>query len=245
MVALRVSRAWLRGLAASGVLFVSSCSSTSSSSPPTISLPPAEVPAPTAGSVPPTAAPEPTGVPGLSATDPFCAAWASYAGTVQALGVAASFGDLTSDRLAALELAAAPRLVDVAAEIEASWPSDLDVERSVVIDQRIGPHARRAQRAVDALTAAGVTAADLATLRSVWQESLSHRDPEVAVIALPALDAELQTKLEVAAHAYDTAVTPFAADPSLSVEGVSAPATDAYLSAHCPDLASIGVGDAL
>ena len=70
--------------------------------------------------------------------------------------------------------------------------------------------------------------------------------PAVAVITSPSRwTSGLQTKLDLAAHAFDAAVTPFAADPSLSIEDVSAPATDAYLAAHCPDLASIGVGDAL
>ena len=193
----------------------------------------------------PTAVPEATGVPGLSASDPLCAAWAGYAGTVQALGVAASFGNLSADRLAELELVAAPRLVEIVAAIESSWPPELQQEQSVVIDHRIGPYARRAQRAIDALTAAGLTAADLAALSSSWQTSLLRRDPRVAVPVLPALDSGLQTKLDLAAHAFDAAVTPFAADPSLSIEDVSAPATDAYLAAHCPDLASIGVGDAL
>jgi hypothetical protein len=179
------------------------------------------------------------------ASDPFCAAWAGYAGTLQALGVAVSFGGLTTDRLAALELVAAPRLVDLAAAIGASWPTELEAERAAVIERRIGPYARRAQRAVDALTAAGVTPAELDTLSSVWQTSLAHRDPQVAVIEVPPLDGDLQTKVDAAGLAYDRAVTPFAADPSLSVDGVAAPATDEYLSVHCPDLASIGVGDAL
>ncbi|MEY2400600.1 MAG: hypothetical protein QOJ08_711, partial [Ilumatobacteraceae bacterium] len=38
---------------------------------------------------------------------------------------------------------------------------------------------------------------------------------------------------------------PFAQDPSLVILGVESPLTDAYLVAHCPDLASSGVGDAL
>lgn len=232
-------------MAAGGLLCVSGCSSSGSSERSTTSIPPAEVPVRTAEAVQPVAISEATGVPGLSAIDPFCAAWAGYAGTVQALGVAASFGDLPSDRLAALELVAAPRLVEIAAAIEASWPSELEQERAVVIDQLIGPYARRAQRGVDALTAAGLTAADLALLSSAWQTSLARRDPQDAVIELPALDAELQTTLDAAARAFDAAVTPFAADPSLSVGDVSTPATDAYLAAHCPDLASIGVGDAL
>jgi hypothetical protein len=84
-------------------------------------------PPPVASSV----APEPTGVPGLAAADPFCAAWAGYVGTVQALGIAASFGQLASDRLAALELVAAPYLVAVTATIAASWPAELAADASV------------------------------------------------------------------------------------------------------------------
>ena len=90
------------------------------------------------------AAPEPTGVPGLTASDPLCAAWAGYVGTVQALGVAASFGDLTSTQLAGLELTSAPYLAEVAATIDKSWPVELESERATVIDQRVGPYARRA-----------------------------------------------------------------------------------------------------
>ena len=48
-----------------------------------------------------------------------------------------------------------------------------------------------------------------------------------------------------AATGFDVAVTPFAHDPSLRVDEVEVPATDAYLAAHCPDLASSGVGDAI
>ena len=107
--------------------------------------------------MPITAAPEPTGVPGLDADDPFCSAWAGYAGTLQALGIAASFGELSSDQFAAVELVASPRLVEVAAAIDAVWPSELVGERTVVLDKRIGPYARgRAWRRLLYATA-GVT----------------------------------------------------------------------------------------
>jgi len=84
--------------------------------------------------------------PGLTASDPLCAAWAGYVGTVQALGVAASFGDLSSAQLAGLELTSSPYLAEVAATIGESWPGELVSERAAVIDQRIGPYARRADR---------------------------------------------------------------------------------------------------
>ena len=190
-------------------------------------------------------APEPTGVPGLTASDPFCAAWAGYAGTLQALGVAASFGALVADRLAALELTAAPRLVELAAAIDAAWPAELQAERATVIDNRIGPHIRRAERGVEALRAAGVTPTELTSLSAAWQTSLAERDPRVAVIELPSVAEDLQAKIDAAGRAFDRDVTPFAEDPSLSVENVQTPATDGYLSSHCPDLASSGVGDAL
>lgn len=188
---------------------------------------------------------EPTGVPGLAADDPFCSAWAGYAGTLQALGIAASFGDLSSDRLAALELVAASRLVGWVAGIESAWPSELDGERHVVMDQRIGPYARRAQAAVDALTDAAVTTAELARLSSTWQSALIARDPEVPVINVPSVAGDLQAKVDAAAGAFDEARTPFSHDPSLTTDGVETPLTDAYLANHCPDLASSGVGDAL
>ena len=212
---------------------------------PTTSIPPAGLPTPTSRPSPASAAPEPTGVPGLTAADPFCAAWAAYAGTLQALGVAASFGNVSGAQLAALELAAAPRLAAVTAAIAASWPAELATEKSVVIEQRIGPYARRAQRAVDALRAGGVTADELASLTTAWQQSLAERDPRVAVIVLSEVPANLQTKLDATGKTWDADVTPFAQDPSLLVGGVATPATDQYLAAHCPDLASIGVGDAL
>ncbi|MGZ4806041.1 MAG: hypothetical protein ACXV5U_06630, partial [Ilumatobacteraceae bacterium] len=228
-----------------GVLLASACTSRQSSTAPTTSSPPAGLPGRTIQTVPVTAAPEPTGVPGLNASDPFCAAWAAYAGTLQALGVAGSFGNIDEAQFAALELASAPRLVDAAAQIDASWPPQLATEQATVVDQRIGPYVRRAQRGVEALKAAGVTAAELSALSSAWQQSLAERDPRVAVIELPAVPEALQAKVDAAGKAWNAAVTPFAKDPSLVIGGVATPETDQYLAAHCPDLASLGVGDAL
>jgi hypothetical protein len=221
------------------------CASAGSSAAPTTSLPPAEAPARGSGTVPTTAVPEPTGVPGLTADDPFCSAWAGYAGTLQAVGIAASFGGLSSVQIAAIELVASSRLVEVVAAIEAAWPAELAGEHDVAMDKRIGPYARRAQSAVMALTSAGVTTAELATLSAAWQAALLARDPQMPVISIPRVAPVLQAKVDAAAETFDAAVTPFAQDPSLAVDGVVTPVTDAYLVAHCPDLASSGVGDAL
>ena len=224
---------------------ISACSEAATSAVPTTSLPPAEVHAPVTSTVAATAGPEPTGVPGLTATDPLCAAWAAYVGTVQALGIAASFGALSSEQFAALELRSSPRLVEVAAAIDGSFPPELSSERAAVIEQRIGPYARRAKSAVDALSDAGVTTDEVSTLSSTWQSALLARDPHAPVLSVPPLAADLQARIDAAAVAYDKVVTPFAQDPSLVVDGVETPLTDTYLAAHCPDLSSIGVGDAV
>ncbi len=221
------------------------CTSAAPSAAPTTSLPPAEAPIRGTGTVPTTAVPEPTGVPGLTADDPFCSAWAGYAGTLQALGIAASFGGLSSDQFAALELVASSRLVEVVTAIDAAWPAELAIEQDVAMDKRIGPYARRAQGAVTALKNAGVTAEELTTLSAAWQAALAARDPQMPVIAVPPAAPDLQAEVDAGAAAFDAAVTPFAQDPSLAVDGVETPLTDAYLVVHCPDLASSGVGDAL
>ena len=85
---------------------------------------------------------------------------------------------------------------------------------------------------------------ELDTLSSTWQTALLGRDPNAPVLSVPPIAAGLQAKIDAAAAAYDRVVTPFAQDPSLVVDGVKMPLTDAYLAAHCPDLASSGVGDA-
>jgi hypothetical protein len=222
----------------------SSTVATTTSTPPDVGIAPATS-VTTVASVATTNVPDPTGVPGLAATDPFCAAWAAYAGTLQALGVAGSFGGLSVDQLAILELRASPELVEAAASISSSWPAELEPERDLVLEHRVGPFARRAQKAVDALTGAGVTPAELAALSATWQQALSTRAEADAVIDLPAVDPALEGRLEAAAAAFGAAVTPFASDPSLVVDSVETPLTDAYLAAHCPDVASSGVGDAL
>ena len=192
-----------------------------------------------------TVAPEPTGVPGVDDEDEFCAGWARYSGTLQALGVASAFGGLTPVEMARLEVIAAPSLVVSAADIDATWPAELDDEREVVVDDLVGPFVRRSQKAIDALTAAGATEGDLDALRSAWLDALRARHGENPVIEVPAIPDDLAAIVDAAAAAFDASVTPFADDPSLVTESVEAPATDAYLAEHCPDLASSGVGDAI
>ncbi|MDO8363792.1 MAG: hypothetical protein Q7V88_12905 [Actinomycetota bacterium] len=195
--------------------------------------------------VPGSPAPEPTGVPGLADPDPFCAAWAAYSGTLQSIGIAEAFGQLVSSDIAWLELVAAPAITDAADGIEAAWPGELAEERSVVLADYIGPFRRRAEKALAALAAAGVTDDGLAQLRQAWFAALAARNPDEPVITVPPLAAELDAMVRAAAAQFDAAVTPFADDPSLFVDSVEVPLTDIYLANRCPDLASSGVGDAV
>ena len=136
------------------------------------------------------------------------AAWAAYAGTLQALGVAASFGGLPSDQFAALELAAAPRLVEVAAAIDASWPSELAGERnggarrSGSVRTRDGrePWRRCAARLpVSRLTSSITLSVDVAS------RHLSVVTPSDSDRTVPPLPAGSQAKIDAAAAAYDSA----------------------------------------
>ena len=226
------------------MLILCACSQASPSADPTTSLPPSELPSSTTDALG-SAATEPTGVPGLTAADPLCAAWAGYVGTVQALAVAAAFGTLNGEQLASLELTSAPYLVEAAATIEQSWPAELEPDRASVIENRIGPYARRAGRAVDALEGAGMTTAALSDLKAAWKSALATSDPRSPVIVVPPVSGQVQAQLDAAATAYANAATPFAQDPGLVVDSVDASLTDAYVGARCPDLATSGVGDAL
>ena len=215
-----------------------------SSTAPSDSLPPMTDPTGTDGTSS-TLSPEPTGVPGVDDEDEFCAAWARYSGTLQALGVASAFGEATSLELARLEVVAASALVDAATAIDAAWPAELEAEHAAVADDIIGPFERRAAKAIEALVAAGASPDDLTALETAWLDALRRRSGDQPVIAVAELPDDLAAIVDRAADAFDAAMTPFAADPSLVTENVHAPLTDVYLSEHCPDLASSGVGDAL
>jgi hypothetical protein len=192
-----------------------------------------------------TLAPEPTGVPGIDDPDPFCAAWAVFAGSVQALAVAAAFGELESDQMAALELRAAPAMVASAASIGATFPASLAAEREAVMDKVLGPSSRRASRGVDELTAVGVDPEGVESIRDDWLRALATRPGDDPLIVLSALGEPLDDLVTVASRNFDAGVTPYAQDPSLMVSDVPTPLTDAYLAEICPAVASSGVGDSL
>jgi hypothetical protein len=194
---------------------------------------------------PPSVAPEPTGVRGLDDDDPFCAEWALYSGTLQAISVAGAFGDVGSADVAGLEVVAAASVTQAIEGIGSHWPAELTSERASVLDDLLGAFGRRAEKALAALRDAGATDDHIGQLRIAWDAALRARDPERPVIEVPVLPADLAGVVAAAAAAFDAAATPFADDPSLQVGTVRVPLTDDYLAAHCPDLASSGVGDAV
>jgi hypothetical protein len=216
-------------------------SATSASSPPSASsASPASTS--TTASAPLAAAPSPTGVPGIAAGDALCANWARYSGSLQIVAVAANFAGLSPLELAALELESAPTVQSAVAAIAAAWPAELDAERTAALDGYLGPFARRAAKAVDALRTAGFTNEDLAATERSWGEVLATRDPDQPMVTV-SLPATARPMLAAGASAFDEAVTPFTEDPSLQVRLDSVPATKAFLARNCPELASIGVGD--
>lgn len=182
-------------------------------------------------------------MPGLDDADAYCASWAVYAGTLQAIAVANAFGDLSTMQITRLEMIAAARLASAVHGISANWPTELLVERSVVLTSFIGPFDRRAQKALQIMRDLGATDDDLQELAASWERALRRRVPEQPVIEVPTLSPHLEELVAQAAQQFDAAVTPFGQDPSLDVSAVPMPLTDVYLAQHCPDLASSGVGD--
>ncbi|MEK7424047.1 MAG: hypothetical protein AAB131_09435 [Actinomycetota bacterium] len=184
-------------------------------------------------------------MPGLDDGDPLCSAWSRYAASTQVVTVAANFGGLTELELARIELIAAPALLRAVADLAASFPSALGAERGVVFDDLVGPFERRADKAVARLTAVGIDETGIEALVDRWLAALRDRDPEQPVPVLDLADRQLAMSVERAATGYVGDVTTWTRDPSLDVGSVEVPLTVALLADRCPDLSTVGVGDAI
>ena len=180
-----------------------------------------------------------TGVPGAASADGFCHDYGVMVTTSYLVGLAEAFGDEAGARRA--EVVAANSFIVARAgateQLAVVAPDDAGG-----FDDRWGPYADRARAALDALVATG--AGDVA-LDSVWDAILAghdRNDPKL-VIDLPAPVSE----------AVDRAATAFgAADGTLADSGalaatatVATPGVDAYVLAHCPDVAALTAGDAI
>jgi hypothetical protein len=182
------------------------------------------------------------GVPGIDSDDPFCRGWSEFAGSFQALTFA-SFAGSDPFAGARLEVIAAAAVTAAAQTLDDGFPDSITDERNVFVDEVIGPFARRAGRAVDALRSEGLTAGDLDVLGDAWLLTLVEGgvdDPEL-VVAVP---TDLAGAVDAATVAFSANVPPISADPSLITEA-NAPATLRYLAERCPDQGTLAGNDAI
>lgn len=181
-----------------------------------------------------------SGVPGLDSDDAFCAAWSRFGGSWQVLQVAANFAPDPAV-VPALEIVAAPVVATAYDELFAAWPDELAAERDVVADGFFGPLDRRAEVALDALAAAGATAADLDALAGAWEDVLATRRADEPLVT-PLLDDDRWVLVASAAADFDARLAGFVDDPSMRITAET-PSTDAFLATACPDQGTLTGGE--
>lgn len=195
--------------------------------------PPDETAPEITGTAPPVSEVPETGVPGLDATDEFCAAWSRFFGSFQMVSVNHGMGVGSDEERTAVEVIAAPTVVAAHGALSDAWPDDLASEADAALDGRFGPFARRLTAGVDALRAVGATDAQLDALADAWLVTLSERDPENPGVVV-GLDPDLTTLVDAAVPAYVGDVDPWFDDDTL-VTDVVTPETDSYVAVECPD----------
>jgi len=200
---------------------------------------PSDSPAETAAASLPTV-PD-VGVPGLDSDDLVCRSWSRFGGSFQVVAVAATFSEISPPDKAALEVVAAPVVIDAYDELLANWPAELESERELVADQFLGPFARRATTVRELLVEAGADDAMLDTISEAWLAALAQRDPEQPDLAVDLPD-DVWAVVDTAATDLTALFVPLPADPSL-VTDVNVPLTEQFLAEHCPDQGTLGGGD--
>ena len=173
-----------------------------------------------------------TGVPGLDSADEFCRSWSEFAGTFQALALAASLARDPSDA-ARTEVAGSSTIVAAAAGLDEHLPDELEPEREALTVGLVGPMARRAAAAVDALTAAGLTDVEISALGEAWLGTLTTSGLDEPIEDVP-LDPAVADRVDAAAASLAAARPSIVEDPAL-ITDASTPLTLAYLADHCPD----------
>lgn len=174
-----------------------------------------------------------TGVPGIDSADAFCRAWSQYGGSFQALALVSAERDL--DAALGLELLGSTSVIDAHTAMAAELPPELEVERTLFIDQLLGPFATRARLAQTALVEAGI---ETDGLSEYWLAALSEQgvdSPNLSLEPPPNVDPD----------AFAAAISGFSAsfepddqrivdDDSLVTNAVAPLSTD-YLASNCPD----------
>lgn len=183
-----------------------------------------------------------TGVPGIDSEDVFCRSWSQFAGSFRAIGLVSAIRDVEAGMR--LEVIASASVVGAIDGMSSGLPAELEPERDTLLSQFAGPFGRRAARANEALTSAGLTSDDVTLLSEVWLITLAD-----VGIDDPSLDIEIPAAVDAAA--VREAVTQFSAatpairdDPSLTTF-TKIPLTDAYTFANCPDGGTLAGNDDL
>lgn len=179
-----------------------------------------------------------TGVPGLDSDDVVCRAWSRFGGSFQVLAVAAAFGAGDPTAVAALEVTASPTVTGAYDDLVANWPDELAAESELVAEAYLGAFARRAERALAALEAAGADATVKEAIVAGWETALAGRDPNEPEIAV-VLPADVQAIVDAAAAEFAAEAVPIPSDPSL-VTDVDVPLTERYFVDNCPDRGTLG-----
>ncbi|MET0663608.1 MAG: hypothetical protein ABWZ42_10800 [Ilumatobacteraceae bacterium] len=181
-----------------------------------------------------------TGVPGLGSDDAFCRSWSEFAGSFQALALAASRA-VDPSQWARAEVAAAPTIVDAVAGLHEHLPDELEPEREALAVGLVGPLARRAGEAIVALTAAGLTDAEIAAVGTVWLATLTAAGLDEPIDDI-VLDPDVADRFDGAVAAFAATRPSIVEDPAL-VTDPSTPLTFAYLADHCPDQGTLAGND--
>ncbi len=183
-----------------------------------------------------------TGVPGIDSGDLFCRSWSRFAGSFQALALAASFGvdDVEATRS---EVVASPALIAAVEGLDTGLPAELESERSTLVVDLVGPMTRRAEQARAELVAAGLTDEEIEALGDAWLVTLAEEgvdDPDLFV----EVDGVDEAAVDAAVAAFGAALPPIDEDPSL-ITDAQVPLTEQFLLENCPDQGTLGGNDVI
>lgn len=255
-------RAGGRVVAAFGVLMVSACASSDSA--------PAPTDAPTAVSVddvdddlftereavtavdddgqpvepvteslPPVAE---TGVPGIESDDGFCRSWSTYAGSVQALSLAWALQP--ADAAATLEVASSAAVTAAVEGMAEQLPDEIESNRQALTVDVPGPLLRRSDRGRRLLVDAGLDDAQIELLGAAWIEAITEQGIDTETLTIDVPEASTDALAE-AAQTFAAELPSIVEDPTLDTTEFDITPSLAYISANCPDQATLAGNDVI